>query len=205
LIEFTQCATVPAEDAMVTITSSENIIEKWVHQISESIRVVSMVALFLMMVFVPLDVFGRYVLRSPIYGDLQYQQLAMVLIVFLALPYCTYKKGHIYVELLVNRLTGRTLAVVQSIASLAGLAIMVFIAYHTGVYGVRELMAPLKQTTALVSIPLYPFILIATLGCAVMSLELLIEFIHSISFFSKNLTREKTTVPGTESRPNDVI
>jgi TRAP-type transport system small permease protein len=205
LIEFMQWAVVPSEDAMVTITSSENIIEKRVHQISETIRVVSMAVLFLMMVFVPLDVFGRYVLRSPIYGDLQYQQLAMVLIVFLALPYCTYKKGHIYVELLVNRLSGPTLAFFQSFASLAGLAIMAFIAYHTGVYGVRELMAPLKQTTTLVSIPLYPFILVATVGCAVMSLELLIEFIHSISLLSKNLNQEKTVVPGPGPRPNDVI
>ena len=190
---------------MATFTAAENILEKRVHQISDAIRVVSMVALFLMMVFVPLDVFGRYVLKSPIYGDLQYQQLAMVMIVFLALPYCTYKKGHIYVELLVNRLSGRTLAVIQSFASLAGLAIMVFIAYNTGVYGVRELMAPLKQTTTLVSIPLYPFILIATLGCAVMSLELLFEFIHSVSLLSKKLNKEKTVVPGLGSRPNDVI
>jgi TRAP-type C4-dicarboxylate transport system permease small subunit len=205
LIEFIQRTVVPAEAVMATITYSENIVEKRVHQISDAIRVVSMVALFLMMIFVPLDVFGRYVLRSPIYGDLQYQQLAMVLIVFLALPYCTYKKGHIYVELLVNRLSGRTLAVVQSMASLAGLAIMVFIAYNTGVYGVRELMAPLKQTTALVSIPLFPFILVATLGCAVMSLELLFEFIHSISRFSKNVTKDPTTAPGPELRPNDVI
>jgi TRAP-type C4-dicarboxylate transport system permease small subunit len=190
---------------MATIASSENILEKRVHQISEAIRVASMVVLFLMMVFVPLDVFGRYILRSPVYGDLQYQQLAMVLIVFLALPYCTYKKGHIYVELLVNRLSGRTLAIVQSGASLAGLAIMAFIAYQTGVYGVREVMAPLKQTTTLVPIPLFPFILIATLGCAVMSLELLIEFIHSISLSYKNLTKGKTAAPGPELRPNDVI
>jgi hypothetical protein len=51
-------------------------------------------------------------------------------------------------------------------------------------------MAPLKQTTTLVSIPLYPFILIATLGCTVMSLELLFEFIHSISLLRKNLTNK---------------
>jgi TRAP-type transport system small permease protein len=164
---------------MATITTSENIIERRIHQISESVRIVSMVVLFLMMVFVPLDVFGRYILRSPVYGDLQYQQLAMVLIVFLALPYCTYKKGHIYVELLVNRLSGRKLATVQSIASVAGLAIMVFITYQMGVFGVRELLAPLKQTTTLVSIPLFPFILIGMVGCAAMSLELAIECAHS--------------------------
>ena len=170
-----------SEGAMATLDRVESTAEKRVHQITGSIRIISKVVLFAMMVFVPLDVFGRYILKTTVYGDLEYQRLAMVLIVFLALPYCTYKKGQIYVELLVNRLSGRTLAIVQSFASLAGLAIMAFITWQTGVFGMREALAPLKQTTALVPIPLAPFILIATVGCAAMSVELIIEFLHSVS------------------------
>ncbi|MDD5700936.1 MAG: TRAP transporter small permease [Dehalococcoidales bacterium] len=156
-------------------------IENGIHSLSRALRVISLISLFLMMLFVPVDVFGRYVLKTPVYGDLEYQQLAMVFIVFLALPYCTFKKGHIFVELLVTHLSGRVLAIVQSFAYFIGSAIMLLIFFYLAKFGLQELVSSTGRTTVMVSIPLAPFIIIAAFGCLIMALEILTEFLHSLT------------------------
>lgn len=161
-------------------------LEKGIHGLSSLLSVISMVVLFLMMFFVPADVFGRYILKTPIYGDLEYQQLAMVLIVFLALPFCTYKKVHIFVELLVSRLSGRVLAAVQSLACLIGLVIIALISWYIGKFGLSELYSSSGSTTTMVSIPFAPFIIIASFGCLIMALETAIELVYSVSRVIKN-------------------
>ncbi len=161
-------------------------IENGIHSLSRALRVISLISLFLMMLFVPVDVFGRYVLKTPVYGDLEYQQLAMVLIVFLALPYCTFKKGHIFVELLVAHLSGRVLAIVQSFAYFTGFAIMLLISFYLAKFGLQELASSTGRTTVMVSIPLAPFIIIAAFGCLIMALELLTDFLHSLTNAIKN-------------------
>lgn len=155
-------------------------VENVIHSLSKAMRMISLVTLFLMMLFVPADIFGRYILKTPVYGDLEYQQLAMVLVVFLALPYCTFKKGHIFVELLVTHLSGRVLAAVQSLASLIGLAIMLLISWYLARFGLQELLSSSGRTTVMVSIPFAPFIIIAAFGCLVMALEIVTDFLHTI-------------------------
>jgi TRAP-type C4-dicarboxylate transport system permease small subunit len=154
--------------------------ERLVHRLSGWIKVASQATLFLMMCFVAADVFARFVLVKPIRGDMDVEEMMMVLVVFLAMPFCTYLKGHIHVELLVDRLTGRSLTVMQSLSSFIGLAIIVLIAWQAWVFGWRELFSSSTRTTMMIHIPLAPFIIIAAVGYTVMALELLIGFIHTL-------------------------
>jgi len=166
---------------MITISRAASSAETQIHRLSRWIRFASLAALFIMMFFVAADVFGRYILKKPIRGDMDLQEMMMVLVVFLALPYCTSLKGNIHVELLVNRLSGLRLAIVKSIGSLISLTIIVLIAWQIWVFGWRELLSLSARTTMLIHIPLGPFIIIAAIGYTIMALELLIDFVHCLS------------------------
>jgi TRAP-type C4-dicarboxylate transport system permease small subunit len=133
-----------------------------------------------MMLFVTAGVFGRYILNKPIKGDIELQEFMMVVIVFAAMAYATTVKQHVFVELLVARLKGRTLAIVNSIALFLGLIILALIIWRTGVAGWRELLSPTGQITMMLEIPIAPFILLAALGLMLMFLVFLCQFIQEL-------------------------
>lgn len=157
-----------------------NVSEKIIHQLSRWIRFVSGSMLFLMMFFVAADVFGRYFINKSIKGDIELQELMMVLIVFLALPYNQLEKGNIFVELLVARLKGRTRAILESFTYLVGFVIIIFLVWQLGLRAFNGITSPHPEATTILQIPIPPFILVAVIGLALMGVEWLIDLIHSI-------------------------
>ena len=157
-----------------------NTSEKITHHLSRWIRLVSEVMLFLMMFFVFADVIGRYIIHKSIKGDIEIQELMMVLIVFLALPYCQLEKVHIFVELLVNRLKGRLKAILESLTYLIGFGVIVILTWQLGLRSLTQIISPLPEKTDMLLIPLSPFMLVATIGLALFGVEWLIDLIHSI-------------------------
>lgn len=171
---------VPAPEKVPKANLS-NVIENIIHRISNWIRWVSISVLFIMMLFVTVDVISRYTLDKTIKGDLELQELMMVLIVFLAFPYCTMQKRNIYVELLIDRLKGRTKAIVNSFASLVGMAILIVIIWQVALRGWDGITGSQVELTQLLEIPMAPFMLIAAIGLAFMGLEWLIDMLHSFA------------------------
>lgn len=155
-------------------------VENAIHRSSRWVRLVSQGTLFIMMFLVTAGVIARYVFNNPIKGDLEIQELMMVLIVFLALPYCQLEKGNVYVEVLVRRFEGRLKDIFQSFVYLIGLIIIGLIVWQTGVRAIKGFAAFHDHVTLSLWIPITPFVVIATIGLALMGIEWLIELIHSI-------------------------
>lgn len=156
-------------------------LEKVIYTLSRIIRVLSIAVLFFMMVFVTAGVIGRYLLNKPIKGDIELQELMMVVIVFTAMAYATTMKQHVFVELLVVKLKGRALAVVNSLALLLSLVILALIIWRTGLSGWQELMSPTGKYTIMHEIPVAPFILLADFGLILMFLVFLCQFIRGLN------------------------
>jgi TRAP-type C4-dicarboxylate transport system permease small subunit len=174
-------------------------VESFIHRISRGIRWISMGTLFLMMFFVTVGVIARYIMNKPIKGDMEIQELGMVLVVFVAFPFLQSEKGNVYVELLVDRLKGRRKAILQSFAYLIGLAIIVLITWQTGVRIARDLASPSFDVTLTLYISRIPFLLIADIGLALFGIEWLIELIHCLYRAIVSPLPEKVLVPGHES------
>lgn len=157
-----------------------SLIERGIHSVTRGIRYISMATLFLMMCLITADVIGRYVFNKPIKGALEVDELMMVVAVFLALAYCTMNRAHIIVEILLFRLSKRTQAILNSFSSICGVVIIGIILWQTGMRGWEELLSPTGSITMLLSIPIAPFLLLATVGFILMVLELIISVIHYI-------------------------
>jgi TRAP-type transport system small permease protein len=155
-------------------------IESTIHRISKQITWLSMGMLFLMMILVTVGVIARYVFNSPLRGDMEIQELMMVLIVFVAFPFCQMEKGNVYVELLVDRLKGRSKAILQSFAYFIGLVVIVLIIWQTGLKAIHGMAHLNSDITLMLGIPVAPFVLIADIGLILFAAEWLIELVHSI-------------------------
>jgi TRAP-type C4-dicarboxylate transport system permease small subunit len=162
------------------LRTAVNTTEKAMHRLSRGLRYISMGTLFIMVFFVTAGVIARYIFGKAINGDLEIQELMMVLIIFLAMAYGQLEKGNIQVELLIGRLKGRSKAILQSITYLLGLGILALIIWQMGTRAIHGLTTSGGGATIMLLIPKSPFVLIATIGLALMCVEWIIDLVHSV-------------------------
>jgi TRAP-type C4-dicarboxylate transport system permease small subunit len=117
------------------------------------------------------DVVMRYALRLPFLGAYEMTELAMVLIVFLALPYCAATGGHVAVDVLSPVLDRPRMRWVNALVHLTGAALLLVIAWQATRYALGSVAR--GEATNMLSIPKFPFELVTAACAAIFALVLL--------------------------------
>ena len=139
----------------------------------------ALIALIAMMMLTTADVFLRYFFDSPILGSIELVELLMVSIAGLSLAWCTFRSGHIRVDLLIGFFSKKTNRVLDTInfiftAAICGLMVPSLIwRYFEGV--------KMDIRTYVLYIPQGPFVLLLCLGYLLMFGVLIIKIVQSIS------------------------
>ena len=131
------------------------------------------IVLLALMGLILFDVVMRYALRLPFLGAYEMSELAMVLIVFLALPYCAATGGHVAVDVLSPLLDRPSLRWLTAAIHLAGALLMAIIAWQATLYAIVS--AQRGEATNMLKIAKYPFELIAAACAALFALVLLVQ------------------------------
>ncbi len=131
------------------------------------------VVLLGLLALVLFDVMMRYALRLPFLGAYEMSELAMVLIVFLALAYCGATGGHVAVDVLAPVLDRPRLRWLAVVTHLAGAGLMAVIAWQTARYAMGSIAR--GEATNMLKIAKYPFELVAAAGVAVFAVVLLVQ------------------------------
>jgi TRAP-type C4-dicarboxylate transport system permease small subunit len=118
------------------------------------------------------DVVMRYALRLPFLGAYEMTELAMVLIVFLALPYCGATGGHVAVDLLAPLLDRPVLRSLSAATHLAGAALMAIIAWQATLHAIVS--GQRGEATNMMRIPKLPFELVSAAGTAIFGVVLIV-------------------------------
>ena len=130
-------------------------------------------ALLGLLALVLFDIVMRYALRLPFLGAYEMSELAMVLIVFLALPYCAATGGHVAVDVLSPLLDRPGLRWLSGATHLAGAALMATIAWQATLYAIVS--GQRGEASNMLKIPKLPFELVAAAGAAIFALVLLVQ------------------------------
>ena len=118
------------------------------------------------------DVVMRYA-RLPFLGAYEMSELAMVLIVFLALPYCAATGGHVAVDVLSPVLDRPGLRWLRVLIHLAGAALMAVIAWQSTLYAIGS--AARGEASNMLRIAKYPFELVTAASALIFALVLLVQ------------------------------
>ncbi len=141
-------------------------------------------ALVFLMFLTVADVFGRYVLNRPVSGTFELTEMVMVLIVFLALGQAQHHGDHIALDLAYNFFPAWLKRAVDVIINLINLTVVVVITWQLYRFSIRMLEG--SYTTAVLQLPVHPFVLVAVAGVATYALALVTDFGKSM----KKLGRE---------------
>jgi len=145
--------------------------EKCTNWVARGINGVGATALTLMMLLTAADVCLRYLFDSPITGSYELTEFMMAILVAFGLAYTAVHHGHINVDLFVTRTGSRSQAVINSITALLGVGLFILMTWRVFLYA--EKLRVDGYTSQSLMIPLYPFVFVVALGCAVLVLVLL--------------------------------
>ena len=135
-------------------------------------------ALALLMFFTVADVFGRYFFNRPLAGTFELTEMLMVLIVFLALGLAQHHDEHISLDLAYNYFPAPLKAATNIFVEGVNLAIVGAVTWQLYEYSLR--MSEGNYTTAVLQLPIYPFVLLAIAGTGSYVLAILCDLGKSI-------------------------
>lgn len=99
---------------------------EWIARINWSMGILSVLALFIMVMITNLDILGRLFFKHGVNGALEMNEFMLVAAGFLGLAHAQSKKAHVQLDLFYNRLNREWKFVVSTISYILVLAFNVF-------------------------------------------------------------------------------
>ena len=141
------------------------------------VRLVGGVAVAFTMFFTVTDV----ILRSfgyPIFGSFDISQFIIVIALAASLMYTHVERGHVGVDILVQEMSPRSQAILDSTTSLVSLVLFAIVAWEMWLYA-GELSAK-GEVSMTILIPKHPFIYTVAICFGLFCLAILDDFIRSV-------------------------
>lgn len=148
---------------------------KWATRLSGYI---AGIVLFGMMMLTTIDVVCRYFFNASILGVYEITEFMMVCVVFFSLSFAQKLKGHVAVNILVDRLRRKPRNIFDVFNFLISIIFLLLIAWMSFSQGIELLHS--NRVSGNLNIPVYPFFFVLALGCVAMALELLKDLITGI-------------------------
>jgi TRAP-type C4-dicarboxylate transport system permease small subunit len=147
-------------------------IHKELVRISTLFNALAGAAVVVMMLLTCADVLLR-LLRHPIPGTYELVGFLGTVIVAFALALTSLEKGHIAVEIFVERLPARIQAGVEALASLIGASLFGLLSWQSAIYAAD--MRQSGEVSVTLTMPIYPFIYGIAAGSALLVLVLIAD------------------------------
>jgi len=154
-----------------------NCFERIIRSLSWGIANIAQVALALIMFLVVGDVLLRLVWR-PVPGTFEMVTILGAMTISMAVAHCAVMKGHVAIDVLVERFSPRIQGVIDSITSLISLIVIGAVSGQMLIFATR--MWQRGYATADLAIPHHPFIYGVAVGLGVLCLVLLLELCKSL-------------------------
>jgi TRAP-type C4-dicarboxylate transport system permease small subunit len=144
--------------------------------VSRGFNALAGTAVVAMMILTCADVILR-LFRHPVPGTYEIIGFLGTVVISFSLAYTSLEKGHIAVELLIEKLPRRIRAGIESATSLMGAALFALITLQSIAYAVD--LKRSGEVSVTLTMPIYPFIYGIALGSGLLCLVLLVESLRS--------------------------
>ncbi|MBN1662000.1 MAG: TRAP transporter small permease [Deltaproteobacteria bacterium] len=149
---------------------------RWVRSAGRGFNAVSCLAIIVMMVLTCADVILRLFGR-PILGTYEMIGFLGSVVVSFSLAYTSLEKGHVSVEIFVERLPERLQLLIDAVGALIGSILFAVVAWQSAVYALD--LKHSGEVSMTLQMPVYPFLLGMAAGCGMLCLVLISEMLRS--------------------------
>jgi len=132
-----------------------------------------------MMLLTAVDVCLRYLFNRPITGSFELVEFMMALFIPFSVVFCASEKAHVKVDIILEYFSKGIRSFFIFIANLISFVLFVLITWQTIIYIIEEYDS--KLTSAVLYIPVYPFIGTLAIAFAILSFILLAELMNHLA------------------------
>jgi TRAP-type C4-dicarboxylate transport system permease small subunit len=153
-----------------------NPIHRGIERVSRGFNALAGAAVVVMMLLTCADVFLR-LFRHPVPGTYELVGFLGTVVIAFSMAYTSLERGHIAVEILVEKLPRRMQTGVEAAVALIGAALFALVAWQSMAYA-----ADLRQSgevSVTLAMPIYPFIYGVAAGSGLLTLVLLSEALQN--------------------------
>lgn len=143
------------------------------NSVAEKIAYVGTACLLLLVGLSTIDVVLRYFFNSPIAGTIEIIELTMVVLVFLSIAYTQTSKSHVKVEVLSELLKPRGKLVLESIACVNSIIVLLLVIWRSAAFAFKT-----PELTMTFGIPIAPFATLVPLGCILLLLLFIRDYLE---------------------------
>lgn len=154
-------------------------VESRIYPIIRFVDRVTWVVLFIMMIMTITDVLLRKFSNISILGTVELTELMMIVVVFSSLAECQVHDGHIKVDLVLKGFSPRVQSLFDVITQ--SICFFLFSLMTWAIWRHAESMKEWGEVTVDLALPVYPFIYVAVVGCALLALVLFIKALVALS------------------------
>ncbi len=151
---------------------------KWIQCLSNKMRPIGAACLVGMTALTCVDVVGRY-FRRPIFGSVELVTFMGIFVVAFALPFTHENKGHIGVEILVQRFSRKTRAVIDMVTELVSFVFFALVTWRMVLYAFK--MAESGEVSMNLELPEYAIIFVVALCFVAFSLIIFKDIIEKVA------------------------
>jgi len=157
---------------------SRNIIGKFAEIISKVVNWVGAGVLAVMMFLIAADVAMRYIFNSPIPGAQEVSEFMLIMVIFFGIGYAGFQRRHVFVDLVINRLSSLNRLILDSIVNAFCFIIFAIVAWRAVTYALY--IQSMGGQSLMLRLSLSPFIMLIAFGSALLAIVLLSQFIGSV-------------------------
>lgn len=170
--------------------------DQFLYKLESKLALLSGLAVFLLMILAVVSVSGRHAINQPLPGYVDWIEQAMPLIAFMGVAYTQRDGGHIRMDIVVSKLRGRALWVVEFITVLLILLVMLLITWGSWAHFGRsfDFTAPMwsRDSSMDIALPLWPAKLLAPIAFGVLCLRCAVQ----LSAYGKAIIKNETSPVG---------
>ena len=152
-----------------------SIFEKAVTRLGSLFNILASASLFAMIMLTSLDVSMRYFFNRPIAGTYDVVSLMGAVLASFAMPYTMLEKGHVAVEILIERLSRSKQLIIETATHTAGIVLSLVLVWQCIVLAVD--MKAAGEVTPTLLIPFYPIVYCIAVCFFVLSFAILVNLL----------------------------
>lgn len=161
-----------------------DLLESVSYSFTRFINGVGVFFLAVMMLVTTVDVLSRFFFNLPITGSIEITGFLLVLTILLGIPYAAARKQHVTIDILTYKLSERVGLVLNSITLFIAITLFAVIVWRSIDYAL--LMNSMNRVTAVLRMPISPFVLVVAFGFAITGCVLLITLLRNVEQGVKN-------------------
>ncbi len=154
-------------------------LDRYLFRLESWLALISGLAVFSLMLLAVVSVGGRNIFNQPLAGYVDWIEQVMPLIAFMGISYVQRVGGHIRMDIVVGKISGRLLWVIEFITSLAMFILLILLVWGTFSHFLRsfDLTAPLwsRDSSLDIRLPLWPMKLLIPVAFSVLVMRLFLQ------------------------------